>query len=124
MSLLFIHLFSTICLKNCFFSMNSNSFHGDENLLEVENILEVLCELCPNIPRLSSDEHNMNQSIIVHHVKFDGPIYPNLVKEFWNHASVKFDGTSVSSNVFGNPITITPATIAATIDYALTGTTV
>lgn len=122
---LFTHISPLFVFKNLsiILSMSSKTFHADENLLEV------LCELRPNVLRLSSNELNMTQSIIVQVWSIfisllHGPIYRNLVKEFWKYASVKFDGTFVSSNVFGNSDTITHATIVAAIGYAQIGTTV
>ena len=103
--------------------MSSKTFHSNEELLEV------LCERHPNIPSLSTDELNLSQNFVIqgwskYLEMLHGPIYPLLVKEFWKNASAKFDGSSVSSIVFGNPITITPATIAAVIGCTQTGVTV
>ena len=103
--------------------MSSKTFHGNEELLEV------LCERRPNVPRLSADELNLSQNFVIqgwskYLEMLHGPIYPLLVKEFWKNASAKFDGSSVSSIIFGNSITITPATIAAAIGCTQIGTTV
>ena len=96
------------------------TFHGDEDLLEV------IYELCPNIPHMRSEELNLTQSVIVqawsrYFVTLHGTICLNRVKEFWKYASVSFNGDTVSSSVFGIPITITLSTIVAMIGCTQTG---
>ena len=105
--------------------MSLVTFRGDENLLEV--ISEEQIELL----NLSEREIASSITSIMHYQEWtkyftmlDKPVYLNLVKDFWKHAHVDCAGCSISSRVFGIPITTTPFTIAIAIGCENIGVTV
>src|SRR4051812_2170925 len=72
--------------------------------------LEVLCELMVDFDNIEENQFHLKEDIIFQgwtslFAEFVGPVYPDLVKEFWVHAVVALK--SILSFVHGKPVVIT-----------------
>src|SRR3954469_14203111 len=75
-----------------------------------KNELEVLCELMVDFDNIEEHQFHLKEDIIFQgwtslFAEFVGPVYPDLVKEFWSHAVVA--PKSILSFVHGKSVVIT-----------------
>lgn len=66
--------------------------------------------LCPKFKCLCLVFHTLRMDLTLLH----GPVYINIIKNFWKKACVSEDNLSIHSNFHGIPVTITEASIAET----------
>ena len=87
--------------------MAIRTFQGDENLLEV------IKEKRPNYMFDDGFINGVieNQGWFGYATMLRGPVYPNLLKNFWLHDFVIPDRNTTHSHIFGVPITITSSSV-------------
>ena len=98
-------------LQACLHIMVVITFQGDENLLEVikEKRLNYVSD-DGFINRFIENQRWSGYAIMLR-----GPIYPNLLKNFWLHVSISPDENAIRSYIFGFLITITCSSIKEAI---------